>query len=205
VTRFTDEERQRIGEELHRAGRDQFTRFGLERTRIEDLTDEVGIGTSTFYQFFDSKGALYLSIIARERERVESDLDEALEGVTDARAEVRTTIEHFLTELSSNPLYYRLLMDDELQRLNERVDVEVLEAHHREGMATADDRVRRWVADETFRVDDPELLLAMFRLLGFTVAAETELFEPAGATDLYADAQALLVDAVVDGLFVEDA
>jgi AcrR family transcriptional regulator len=203
VTRFTDEEREHLREELHRAGRELFSRFGLERTRIEDLTDEVGIGTSTFYQFFDSKEALYLSILARERDRVEADIDAALEGETDVRTQVRTTVEHFLSELSSNPLYYRLLVDDELRELHARVDDDVVEAHHREAMASAGGRARRWIEDESFRVDDPERLQALFRLLGFTVAAEAELFDPAGAVDLYEDARALLVEVVVDGLFVD--
>lgn len=201
MTGFSDAERDRIREDLHRVGREQFSRFGLERTRIEDLTDEVGIGTSTFYQFFDSKEMLYLSILARERERVESELDEAIADVTDVRAEVRLTIERFLEELASNPLYYRLLIDDELRALRTSLPDDVLAAHHREGMAATDDRIERWIADETFRADDPERLQAMFRLLGFTIAARSELFEPAGAVALYEDAQALLVDVVVDGLF----
>ncbi len=203
MTRFTDEERERIRAELHRVGRELFSRFGLERTRIADLTDEVGIGTSTFYQFFDSKEALYLSILARERRRVEADLDDELAGTSDVRAEVRTTVEHLLDELASNPLYYRLLIEDELRTLRESVADEVLSAHHREEMAASDDRIERWIADESFRVDDPERLQALFRLLGFTIAARSELFEPAGAVELYEDARALLVDVVVDGLFVE--
>lgn len=204
MTRFTDEERERVREELHRVGREQFSRFGLERTRIEDLTDEVGIGTSTFYQFFDSKAELYLSILVRERERVADDLEALLADAPDRRTEVRRTIEHFLEELSTNPLYYRLLIDDELRRLHDRVPDGAVAAHHREAMTAGGDRVERWVADDAVRVDDPARLRAMFRLLGFTIAARSELFEPADAVELYDAGQSLLVDVVVDGLFVED-
>lgn len=204
MTRFTDQERERIREALHETGREKFRRFGLERTRIKDLTEEVGIGTSTFYQFFDSKETLYLSILARERRRVQAELAAELEDVDDVRLEVRRTIEHFLGELSSNPLYYRLLIEDELRALHDTIPDEVLAEHHRQAMTTDDDRIEGWVADDAFRVDDPEELQAMFRLLGFTIAARTELFEPAGATDLYEAGQDLLIDAVVDGLFLED-
>jgi AcrR family transcriptional regulator len=201
---FTDEERDRIREELHRAGRELFTRFGLERTRIEDLTDEVGIGTSTFYQFFDSKEALYLSILVEERERVAAELAAELEAAPDVRAEVRLTIEHFLEELSSNPLYYRLLIEDEIRTLHGQLSEEIVAEHHREAMAAHDDHVHRWGSDPAFRADDAERLQGLFRLLGFTIAAREELFEPAGAVDLYESSQDLLVDVVVDGLFVEE-
>lgn len=204
MTRFTDADRERIREALRETGREQFTRFGLERTRIKDLTEAVGIGTSTFYQFFDSKEALYLAILAREGERVQAELSAELESVDDVRLEVRRTIEHFLEELSSNPLYYRLLIEDEIRQLHDAIPDDVLAEHHREAMTTGDDRIERWVAHDGFRVDEPEELQAMFRLLGFTIAARSELFEPAGATDLYEAGQALLIDAVVDGLFVDE-
>ena len=203
MTGFTDEEREHIREELHRAGRELFAQFGLERTRIRDLTEEVGIGTSTFYRFFDSKEALYLSILVRERERFAEELDAELAEASGVRAEVRRTIGYFLEELSSNPLYYRLLLDDEIRTLHRQLPDEVVEEHHRAAMTTGDDRIDRWVSEPSFRADDPEEVQALFRLLGFTIAAREELFEPADAVDLYERSNELLVDAVVDGLFVD--
>ena len=199
---FTDDERDRIDEDLHRAGRELFARFGLERTRIKDLTEEVGIGTSTFYQFFDSKEALYLSILVRERERIAEELESELADTTDLRAEVRVTVEYLFEELSSNPLYHRLLLDDEIRTLYSELSDDTVEEHHR-GAMEADDRINRWVSEPSFRADDPAEVQALFRLLGFTVAAREELFEPADATDLYGRSNDLLVDAVVDGLFVD--
>ena len=112
-------------------------------------------------------------------------------------------VQRFLAELSSNPLYYRLLIDDELRLLREQLPEVAVESHFREGMQAHSEHLERWVTDPSFRVDDPEQLQGLFRLLGFTVAAREELFEPAGAVDLHDSSQALLVDVVVDGLFEE--
>ena len=198
---FTDEERDRIREALYEAGRELFARFGLERTRIADLTEAVGIGTSTFYQFFDSKEALYLAILVRERERVAEELEAELEAASDVQSEVRLTVEGFLEELSTNPLYYRLLVEDELRALHETLPEAAVEDHFRTAIEADDPRIQRWVEDPSFRVDDPARVRGLFRLLGFTVAAREELFEPAGASGLYESSQDLLVDVVVDGLF----
>ena len=198
---FTDEERNRIREALYEAGRELFARYGLERTRIADLTEEVGIGTSTFYQFFDSKEALYLAILVRERERVAEELEAELEAAPDVRSEVRLTVEGFLEELSTNPLYYRLLVENELRALHEKLPEAAVEEHHRTAIEADGTRVQRWVEEPSFRVDDPARVQGLFRLLGFTVAAREELFEPAGAEALYEESQDLLVDVVVDGLF----
>jgi len=201
VSGFTDEERDRIREALYEAGRELFARFGLGRTRIADLTEEVGIGTSTFYQFFDSKEALYLAILVRERERVAEELEAELEAAPDVRSEVRLTVEGFLEELSTNPLYYRLLVEDELRALHETLPEAALEDHFRTAIEADDTRIQRWVEEPSFRVDDPARVQGLFRLLGFTVAAREELFEPADASELYESSRDLLVDVVVDGLF----
>jgi len=73
MTRFSDDDRDRIRAELVEAGRDLFARHGFDRTRVRDVTEAVGIGTSTFYQFFDAKEDLYLAVLLVERDRIYAD------------------------------------------------------------------------------------------------------------------------------------
>jgi len=92
---FDDSERDRIREGLIDAGREQFSTFGIGRTRISDLTDEVGIATSTFYQFFDSKEVLYLEILQREQRRVTEGFEAAVAEEPNLQAEVAAGFEYF--------------------------------------------------------------------------------------------------------------
>ena len=87
------------------------------------------------------------------------------------------------------------------EALHETLPEAAVEDHFRTAIEADDPRIRRWVEDPSFRVDDPVWVRGLFRLLGFTVAAREELFEPAGASGLYESSQDLLVDVVVDGLF----
>lgn len=63
-----------IRERLLSAGRELFSRYGLRKTTVEDITRAAGIAKGTFYLFFPSKEALYgevlLSVIPEMVERL---------------------------------------------------------------------------------------------------------------------------------------
>jgi AcrR family transcriptional regulator len=198
---FSDAERDRIREGLIEAGREQFSAFGHDRTRISDLTDAVDIATSTFYQFFDSKEALYLEILGREQSRMADELEGILNDAPDLRSEVSAGLEYFFEELETNPLYYRLIVEDDIRPLHVEASEAGLEAYYEEQFRMFEPHAERWTDDDTFRIDDPEELVGLFRLLSFTVVAK-ETFEGVGPSRLD-EAHGALVASLVDGLFVE--
>jgi len=197
---FSDSERDRIREGLLEAGREQFSAFGHDRTRISDLTDAVDIATSTFYQFFDSKEALYLEILNREQNRMAEELEAILGAAPDLRSEVLAGFEYFFEELETNPLYYRLIAEDDIRPLHTEASEAGLEAYYEAQFRMFEPHAERWTDDDAFRVDDPEELVGLFRLLSFTIVAK-ETFEGVGPSKLD-DAHGALVASLVDGLLL---
>ena len=198
---FSDSERDRIREGLIKTGREQFSAFGHDRTRISDLTDEVDIATSTFYQFFDSKEALYLKILGREQSRMADELEELLEAAVDLRSEVLAGIEYFFKELETNPLYYRLIVEEDIRPLHTEASEAGLKAYYEEQFRMFKPHAERWTDNDEFRIDDPEELVGLFRLLSFTIVAK-ETFDGLGPSRLD-DAHEALVASLVDGLFFD--
>lgn len=82
---FSDEERERIHEQLIETGRELLLTYGPEKTTVVDITEPVGIAKSTFYRFFDSKAELYLVILQREMEEFVETVQEELAGIEDPR------------------------------------------------------------------------------------------------------------------------
>jgi AcrR family transcriptional regulator len=195
VSGFSDRDRNRIRSGLVDAGRDQFARFGLDRTRIKDLTDAVGIAPSTFYQFFDSKERLYLEVLAAERERIAAEVGAGLDRTETPRDELRFALEYLFAELEDNELYYRLVVENEIESLHRALPEAALEEHYSDGFAVYEPHARRWTRQESFRIDDPAVVVRLFRMLAFTVVAG----ERFGGD--YDPARAALIDALVDGLF----
>ncbi len=104
---FTEEERLRIRGKLVTHGRELFTKFGLEKTRVEELAREAGIAKGTFYRFFPSKEALFAEILLEETPRMVNELVAKSFGVAQ---DVREALVLFMKEL------VRLIETDQLIR-----------------------------------------------------------------------------------------
>ena len=204
MSRFTDRDRERLRSQLIAAGQKLFTQYGFERTRISDLTEDVGIGTSTFYQFFDSKDALYVEVLLAEREGLEEQIAAAVSEVETPREEVRALLKTTLSEVRANPLISSLIVDGELRALQDRIaDAETTD----ESIVTSvgDSELpfaARWADLESFRYDDPELIDQLVISLVFTARSRNA---PIGAdTDAaYEQVEDALIETVVDGLFTD--
>lgn len=203
MTRFTDEDRERIRAELLAAGHEQFGRFGFDRARLSDVTDEAGIGTSTFYQFFDSKEALYLAVLLDERERLFEMLESAVESAETPQEEAATILRTTLIQVRSNPLIRRLFVDGEIRLVDKQLDGAGVEPP-----ADPDDAFERvlpqpeeWVARDDFLLDDPDVVRGLLRSLLFVTQARETPVIPEGSYEAIEEA---LIETVVAGLFADE-
>ncbi|WP_128905341.1 TetR/AcrR family transcriptional regulator [Halorubrum amylolyticum] len=202
MSRFTDRDRERIRTRLIEAGRELFEQFGFDRTRIRDVTEAVGIGTSTFYQFFDSKEALYVEVLLAERAELDERIEAAVGAVDTPREEVRAFLSTLFAEVRTNPLISTLIVDGELRELQDRIaavedDGKPIAPHaHDSDLPYAS----RWAETESFRYDDPQLINGLFVALVFTARARNA---PIGAdSDAAAErVEDALIETIVDGLF----
>lgn len=200
---FSSAERDRIRADLIDAGRESFGERGLERTRVSDLTDAVGIGTSTFYQFFDSKGTLYLTVLQDETERIVAEYERALEDAPDLETEVRMGLQFLFDELETNPLFYRSIVENERRALLRRLSPDQRRASVRETNETLVALVERWTGRTRFEADDPETVVGLVRMLTQVVRLREE-FESLDIGAEYDRSRDLLIDVIVAGLVDAD-
>ncbi len=105
---FTTEQREEIRQNLLRLGRRLFTRYGLDKTTVEELAQGAGIAKGTFYHFFPSKEALFAEVLLGDYPRMVSELvSESFDAVDD----VREALVRFMKQLVN------LIETDELARV----------------------------------------------------------------------------------------
>lgn len=195
---FSESERERIREALLDAGRDLFSQYGLDRTYVKDITDEVGIGTGTFYQFYDSKELLYAEVLLRESNCLKAEIDSAVEQLDDPHEQARTTLRMVFQGVESNPLLSRLIIDGELRTLQHQLSESerqvIIEEMNHNLLGHTDE----WVALDSFKHDDPMVVEGLLRALVFV----TRWKATASTRDVqYDDVRDFLIDVVADGLF----
>lgn len=198
---FTTQERDRISQALRAAGRELFTRQGLRKTALEELVAPAGIVKSTFYQFFDSKEALYLQLMIDEAGQVKAQvIDRALLSTDDAREGLRRFLHATVEVLDTNPLWRRLVTHpEEMTAVAARLEPERIAAMGDNNPAAA---LTAYVADRQRRGDlvgdDPAVVVGALQsvlLLPFNAAHIA-----AGDAGTYRKTLDLLVDLVAAGL-----
>lgn len=198
---FTDQERDRISRALLTTGRDLFTSQGLRKTALEELVVPAGIVKSTFYQFYDSKEALYLQLMLDEASEVKTRvIDQALMSTDDTRDGLRRFLHATLDVLEDNPLWRRLVTHpEEMTAVAARLDPQRMAALGDNNPATA---LTQYVTERKRRGDlvgsDPDVVVGALQavlLMPFNASSIA-----AGSTDTYRKTLDLLVDIVATGL-----
>lgn len=197
---FSDEERDRIRQDLFETGRTLFARYGLDKTTIAELTDPVGIANSTFYQFFDSKEHLYFEIMEAEGQRVAHRIVEnSLEVEDDTRDAIASFLSLLLEEIETNELFHRIVVDDDFGRVLRHIDHDRLEQSQAESLMFVLPYIEQWQAAGDVRGDDPVLVGYVMGLVKLITMWEAEIGE-----ERYDAVRDLLIETVADGLTCTD-
>ncbi|RQG99392.1 TetR/AcrR family transcriptional regulator [Natrarchaeobius oligotrophus] len=126
MKKFSDEERERIREQLVRTGRELVLTYGPEKTTVKDVTDPVGIAKPTFYQFFDAKSDLYLEILEREIEEYVENVRTELEGIDDPQEALERFFWCYVEFGEENPFVQQMIIRGNYRELIERSSGEAL-------------------------------------------------------------------------------
>lgn len=124
---FSEQERQAIYRDLLSVGREQFVEYGPERTRIKDITDPVGIAKATFYQFFDSKGELYLEVLRHETEALAAEVRSDVATIETGREALEHLFVTYRQFVERNPDLMRVLAEHHPRELFRNVPAEKIQ------------------------------------------------------------------------------
>ncbi len=119
---------------------------GLERTRVEDIVAEAGISRATFYNYFHSKDEIFFCLIEIEIDKIQTHVEEALQGETDPHRKIRTYLLNMILgvremvrllnarhdEIESLPPVPRKLIESSIRRSINTI-IEILEYGVRTG------------------------------------------------------------------------
>ena len=195
---FSDEERERIREDLKESGRELFAQYGLGKTTIAEITDPVGIGTSTFYQFYDSKGDLYRAILEDEEEAIAGRImSRSFEKTDEPREAIAGFLRASFEEIETNPLVQRILAEDELDRLEAQYSHAEQRAEREQELSFIRPYVRQWQEEGRIREGDPDDIAGAVRAVTFLTLHQDDIGEN------YEAVRDLLIEVVADGLVTE--
>ena len=111
---------------------DNFGKFGFEQTKWATIADEVGIGQTALYHYFESKVHCLLTIMSAELERSLDRTREVTAGVDDLADALHGAVVSAVSVSSNEALQARILLSHQdllvAPRLSEREEAERLRA-----------------------------------------------------------------------------
>lgn len=156
---FTDEKRERVREALRDTGRERFGRYGIRKTSVSELTEAVGTGKGTFYQFYDSNEELYVDILSQYREEaVPRLLNDTFEVHDDLEDAIRAFLKQGMNKIESDSVIQQIIAENTIDMLQES-HLEELEVGHEHDIAYIFPYIEAWYAAGRVTGPDPETIV----------------------------------------------
>ena len=91
-----------------------FSRFGLNKTTMNEIAKATRMGKATLYHYFTSKEEVFSEVINRESKIYTDKLDEAIKGINDPKGKLRAYIKTRIKTFNSLTNTYSALTDEYL-------------------------------------------------------------------------------------------
>ena len=192
---FSEEERETIRRHLQERGKELFSRFGLQKTNVEELTRGVGISKGAFYLFYSSKEELFFDLLEQFEAEVRTSL---LRNVALCRAAPREAMKRMLWNALSiwkrNELFTHFSRE-EFERLARKLPPERLQRHLQSDNLFAGEFAAAWKERGVVLQHEPRIVAGLIRSLFFVSLHEADFGD-----DVYLDVVELLIDMVAERL-----
>ncbi len=102
---------QKTFDQIIDTGKKLFSKQGYVATSINEIIDEAGIATGTFYLYFDDKLALYSYILLEYHKSIRKHINEKIKNVHTRYEKERLGIKAFLQLAWDDPLVYKIIWE----------------------------------------------------------------------------------------------
>lgn len=128
---FTGKEKEIIRKTLIARGRELFSKYGLKKTSITELTNGAGIAQGTFYNFFDSKEELYFEILEQEEANSAKYLENIVITSSSARDSIKKIIKCTFDLFERNQFIRRIFESKDYDLMLRKLPTKKLENHQK--------------------------------------------------------------------------
>jgi AcrR family transcriptional regulator len=173
---FTEEQRERIREQLIETGFSLFSVHGLKKTSVKDLTDAVGIAQGSFYLFFPSKEDLYFEIIEREEQTIkEMLLQEMKKKEKIGSDDFAQLLLRGLELVRNNPIIRRVYFEGELDMLLRKLPIERIEKHMERDAHALFPLLDEWEKKGILTETNRDVIMSVIRAYYFAFVHEQQI------------------------------
>ncbi len=172
---FSEEEKSIIKNQLIEKGIELFSKFGLKKTNIEDITRAVGIAKGSFYSFYErGKEELFLDVFLKVQEDIKDEFTKIIKKFSkDPLESLKSFIKLHIEIRNENPIIQT--MSDKTTRgiiLRKLSGYENLDKYLQE-YEYLPNFIKNWQKQGIFTEGDPNVLAGILKAI-FTIGMDEE-------------------------------
>jgi len=189
ATAFTNEEKEKIQEELISAAMDMTAKYGMKKTSVDQLAERVGISKGMFYKFYPTKEMLFFEMLEHMHTTVYGRAIDVLQSRVDLSEKERLA-ETFLAAIGEmEDMGMMDFLENEIQFLLRKIPDDVLKKHYHSDMQ----HIEELMEMSGFQISLPsDIVSALIRALMLTISHREQI------GDCYPEVLKILVYSVCD-------
>lgn len=197
---FSKSEKKVLKNKLLNTGQELFSRYGLKKTTIKELTQSIGISPGAFYSFFNSKEELYFAILEKEEEKIQNDVldSKLLEGKVSVSDFKKFLLNSLQAADNSNILKSLYQNKEDYQQLMRKLPAEKIQEHIKHDKDKLDPLISNLKKENKIIAKKTSVISAVIRSLFLLTLHREEIGE-----DIYSETIELIIELISQGLIKE--
>jgi AcrR family transcriptional regulator len=192
---FTAKEKEIIRKTLLSNGKKFFSKYGLKKTSITELTSAAGIAQGTFYNFFESKEDLYFEILEQEESDSAIYLEDIVKSSKSAKESIRNIIKCTSNMFEKNQFIRRVFESKDYDLMVRKLSDKKLENHQKNDTLRVLNTIMSIKQKDELIDTPPEIIAGLLRGIVILSSHKDEI-----GREIYPEVVDLLADIVANGL-----
>jgi AcrR family transcriptional regulator len=193
--KFGEKENQIIINKLKESGLELFSKYGLKKTSIKDLTSEAGIAQGSFYNFYHSKEELYFNLLESEEEEMATHMKNIILNSGSAKEAIKITIIESCSLFEKTPLLRRIYESNDYELMVRKLPQETLLKHQKSDTELVTNTIMKVKTDNEKIKAVPEVISGILR--GITLL---NLHREEIGKDIYPEIIEILAESIANGI-----
>ncbi len=123
---FNDKQREEMNRRILHEGRALFRKKGFLKTSVNEITDAVGIAKGTFYNFYDSKEALFMAVLGEFEKEKFTMIDQCFTHDGNPVKELESFLVLMYQSVAEEPIFQWLYQEKVFERIIKKIPSESL-------------------------------------------------------------------------------
>lgn len=195
MAKFTEKEKEEIRQCLLTKGKELFTRYGLDKTSIDDLVQGCGIAKGSFYKFFSSKEELFFIILQKQEEVTGRLIGGHLQENLPPKELISSFLHMAFRIADENPLLQQWFEERDSERIMRKLPRQLVkefaQENDKKGIAFVQALIQRGV----LKKQDPEVINGVLHAVMLLRLHKEELDK-----DLFPKIMDAIIDYIAEGL-----